>query len=261
MFLIAGPCAIESRETVMETARVLKAVCEKLGIRLYFKSSFDKANRTSCSARGVGMARGLEILSDVKQTYGLPILTDVHESWQCAPVAEVADVLQIPAFLSRQTDLLLAAARTGRVVNVKKGQFMAPWDMRGVVEKIDSVPSEKPVQERLWLTERGSSFGYGNIVVDMTSLVRMREYGCPVVFDATHAVQQPSSQAGVTGGNREMVPYLVRAAVAVGIDGLFLEVHPDPDNAISDAANQLRLNDIEHVLCSALAIDNLNKTL
>ena len=149
MFLIAGPCAIESRETVIETARVLKAVCGELGIRLYFKSSFDKANRTSCSARGVGMERGLEILSEVKQTYGLPILTDVHESWQCAPVAEVADVLQIPAFLSRQTDLLLAAARTGRVVNVKKGQFMAPWDMRGVVEKIGSVASDKPVQERL----------------------------------------------------------------------------------------------------------------
>ena len=261
MFLIAGPCAIESRETVMETARELKAVCEKLGIRLYFKSSFDKANRTSCSARGIGMERGLEILLEVKQTYGLPILTDVHESWQCAPVAEVADVLQIPAFLSRQTDLLLAAARTGRVVNVKKGQFMAPWDMRGVVEKIGSVVSKKPVQERLWLTERGPSFGYGNIVVDMTSLVRMRESGCPVVFDATQAVQQPSSQAGVTGGNRAMVPHLVRAAVAVGIDGLFLEVHPDPDKAISDAANQLRLSDIEQVLSSALAIDNLNKTL
>lgn len=261
MFLIAGPCAIESRETVMETARELKAVCGELGIRLYFKSSFDKANRTSCSARGVGIERGLEILSEVKQTYGLPILTDVHESWQCAPVAEVADVLQIPAFLSRQTDLLLAAARTGRVVNVKKGQFMAPWDMRGVVEKIGSVASDKPVQEQLWLTERGSSFGYGNIVVDMTSLVRMREYGCPVVFDATHAVQQPSSQAGVTGGNREMVPYLVRAAVAVGIDGLFLEVHPDPDKAISDAANQLKLSDIKQVLQGALAIDNLNKKL
>lgn len=245
----------------METARELKAVCGELGIRLYFKSSFDKANRTSCSARGVGIERGLEILSEVKQTYGLPILTDVHESWQCAPVAEVADVLQIPAFLSRQTDLLLAAARTGRVVNVKKGQFMAPWDMRGVVEKIGSVASDKPVQEQLWLTERGSSFGYGNIVVDMTSLVRMREYGCPVVFDATHAVQQPSSQAGVTGGNREMVPYLVRAAVAVGIDGLFLEVHPDPDKAISDAANQLKLSDIKQVLQGALAIDNLNKKL
>ena len=261
MFLIAGPCAIESRETVMETARVLKAVCGELGIRLYFKSSFDKANRTSCSARGVGMERGLEILSEVKQTYGLPILTDVHESWQCAPVAEVADVLQIPAFLSRQTDLLLAAARTGRVVNVKKGQFMAPWDMRGVVEKRGSVPSDKPVQQGLWLTERGSSFGYGTPVVDMTSLVRMREYGCPVVFDATHAVQQPSSQAGVTGGNRAMVPHLVRAAVAVGIDGLFLEVHPDPDKAISDAANQLRLCDIKDLLRQVLAIDNLNKTL
>lgn len=260
MFLIAGPCAIESRETVMETASILKAVCEELGIRLYFKSSFDKANRTSCSARGVGMVSGLEILSEVKQIYGLPILTDVHESWQCAPVAEVADVLQIPAFLSRQTDLLLAAAQTGKIVNVKKGQFMAPWDMRGVVEKICSVDTGVPIQKRLWLTERGSSFGYGNIVVDMTSLVKMREYGCPIVFDATHAVQQPSTQAGITGGNREMVPHLIRAAVAVGIDGLFLEVHPNPEKAISDAANQLKLSDIGRILTQAIAIDQLTKS-
>ena len=254
MFLIAGPCAIESRETVMETARVLKAVCEKLGIRLYFKSSFDKANRTSCSARGVGMARGLEILSDVKQTYGLPILTDVHESWQCAPVAEVADVLQIPAFLSRQTDLLLAAARTGRVVNVKKGQFMAPWDMQGALRKCQEMGNNA-----ILLTERGTSFGYGNLIVDMTSLVSLRKLGYPVVFDATHSVQQPSSQQGVTGGNREMVRYLMRAALAVGIDGLFMEVHPDPDRAISDAAKQVKLCDIEAILKEAIAFDNVVK--
>ena len=182
----------------------------------------------------------------------------MHESWQCEKVAEVADVLQIPAFLARQTDLLEAAAKTGKVVNVKKGQFMAPWDMRGAIAKVKGA-SDGTAQ--VWLTERGSSFGYGNIIVDMTSLVKMREYGCPVVFDATHAVQQPSSQAGVTGGNREMVPHLMRAALAVGVDGLFLEVHPDPDNAISDAANQVRLSDIETILKQAIAIDKLNKQL
>ena len=279
MFLIAGPCAIESREVVMQTAAHLKEVCERLGIELYFKSSFDKANRTSLSDRGIGMEKGLEILQEVKDLYGLPILTDVHESWQCAPVAEVADVLQIPAFLARQTDLLVAAAKTGKVVNVKKGQFMAPWDMRGAIAKIEEARGERAPQNAsvfgdpakamrllgnkagIWLTERGSSFGYGNIVVDMTSLVKMREYGYPVVFDATHAVQQPSSQAGVTGGNRAMVPHLMRAALAVGIDGLFLEVHPDPDNAISDAANQVRLSDIEEILKQAVAIDRLHKQL
>ena len=258
MFLIAGPCAIENREMVMQTAAVLKDVCERLGVKLYFKSSFDKANRTSPSERGIGMEKGLAILKEVKETYGLPILTDVHESWQCAKVAEVADVLQIPAFLARQTDLLEAAARTGKVVNVKKGQFMAPWDMRGAIAKVKGASDGKA---EVGLTERGSSFGYGNIVVDMTSLVKMREYACPVVFDATHAVQQPSSQAGVTGGNREMVPHLMRAALAVGVDGLFLEVHPDPDNAISDAANQVRLSDIEDILKQAIAIDQLNKQL
>jgi 2-dehydro-3-deoxyphosphooctonate aldolase (KDO 8-P synthase) len=198
-------------------------------------------------------------LQEVKSTFGLPILTDVHESWQCAPVAEVADVLQIPAFLSRQTDLLVAAAKTGKVVNVKKGQFMAPWDMRGAIAKIEANRAQGLEGEKagIWLTERGSSFGYGNLVVDMTSLVKMREYGYPVVFDATHSVQQPSSQAGVTGGNREMVPHLIRAAVAVGIDGLFLEVHPDPEKAISDAANQVRLSDIEGILKQTIEIDQL----
>jgi 2-dehydro-3-deoxyphosphooctonate aldolase (KDO 8-P synthase) len=259
MFLIAGPCAIESRDIVMHTAETLKQVCERLDITLYFKSSYDKANRTSMSERGVGMEKGLEILQEVKSTFGLPILTDVHESWQCAPVAEVADVLQIPAFLSRQTDLLVAAAKTGKVVNVKKGQFMAPWDMRGAIAKIEANRAQglKGEKAGIWLTERGSSFGYGNLVVDMTSLVKMREYGYPVVFDATHSVQQPSSQAGVTGGNREMVPHLIRAAVAVGIDGLFLEVHPDPEKAISDAANQVRLSDVEQILRQALTIDQL----
>ena len=254
MFLIAGPCAIESRDIVMQTAETLQQICERLGITLYFKSSYDKANRTSLSERGVGMEKGLEILQEVKSTFGLPILTDVHESWQCAPVAEVADVLQIPAFLSRQTDLLVAAAKTGKVVNVKKGQFMAPWDMRGAIAKIEEAKGERS-NAGIWLTERGSSFGYGNLIVDMTSLVKMRDYGYPVVFDATHSVQQPSSQAGVTGGNREMVPHLIRAAAAVGIDGLFLEVHPQPEKAISDADNQVRLSEVEHILKQALAIE------
>ncbi|MBQ6978196.1 MAG: 3-deoxy-8-phosphooctulonate synthase [Paludibacteraceae bacterium] len=259
MFLIAGPCAIENREIVMETAETLNHLCYELGITLYFKSSFDKANRTSASARGIGMDEGLKILEEVKRMYDLPIVTDVHESWQCAPVAEVADVLQIPAFLSRQTDLLQAAAKTGRIVNVKKGQFMAPWDMKGAIEKIEQVAPGASREGHLWLTERGSSFGYGRLVVDMTGLVEMRRFGCPVIFDATHSVQQPSSQAGITGGNRAMVPYLMRAALAVGVDGLFIETHPDPDKAISDAANQVKLSDMRVLLTQALKIDQLVK--
>jgi 2-dehydro-3-deoxyphosphooctonate aldolase (KDO 8-P synthase) len=258
MFLIAGPCAIENRDVVMTTAETLNRLCYDLGITLYFKSSFDKANRTSASARGVGMDEGLRILQEVKTQFGLPIVTDVHESHQCAPVAEVADVLQIPAFLSRQTDLLQAAAVTGRTVNVKKGQFMAPWDMGGAIRKIEQVAPNSAKEGRVWLTERGSSFGYGRLVVDMTSLVEMRRFGCPVIFDATHSVQQPSSQAGITGGNREMVPYLMRAALAVGIDGLFIETHPNPDQAISDAANQVRLSDMERLLKQAIEIDSLS---
>ncbi len=255
-FLIAGPCAIESREMVLSTATELKALCGELGLDLIFKASFDKANRTNVSERGVGMQEGLAILSEVKQTLGLPILTDVHESWQCEKVAKVADILQIPAFLSRQTDLLQAAARTGRVVNVKKGQFMAPWDMQGVINKIAAEGSEQVL-----LTERGSSFGYGRLVVDMTSLVEMRRLGKPVIFDATHSVQQPSTQQGVTGGNRDMVPPLMRAALAVGIDGLFLEVHPNPPKAISDAANQLYLSRLRPILEQAIAIDDAVKKM
>lgn len=260
MFLIAGPCAIESRDIVFQTAETLKNVCGELNLPLYFKSSFDKANRTSLSERGVGIEEGLRILQEVKEQFDLPILTDVHESWQCQPVAEVADVLQIPAFLSRQTDLLQAAARTGRIVNIKKGQFMAPWDLRGAVAKVREATPEK-VHNNIWLTERGNSFGYGRLVVDMTNLVAMRELGYPVIFDATHSVQQPSSQAGITGGNREMVPYLMRAAIAVGIDGLFLEVHPNPDEAISDAANQVRLADIKQILLQAVRLQQTMETL
>ena len=254
-FLIAGPCAIENRDMVMQTAETLRQVCDELGLRLYFKSSYDKANRTSNSARGVGMDAGLRILQEVKEQFGLPILTDVHESWQCMPVAEVADVLQIPAFLSRQTDLLQSAAKTGKVVNVKKGQFMAPWDMGGAIDKIHEAGGND-----IWLTERGSSFGYGRLVVDMASLVEMRRFGCPIVFDATHSVQQPSSQSGVTGGNRDMVPHLLRAALAVGVDGVFLETHPNPDQAISDAANQVRLSDIKQILQQAMEYDFFAKS-
>ncbi len=253
MFLIAGPCAIESRDTVMTTAEQLKEVCRRQDIRLIFKSSYDKANRTGVSGRGVGIEEGLKILDEVKHQFGLPILTDVHESGQCTPVSEVADILQIPAFLSRQTDLLQAAAKTGKTVNVKKGQFMAPWDMKGAIDKCREVRPDGEV----WLTERGSSFGYGRLVVDMTSLVEMRRLGCPVIFDATHSVQQPSSPSGVTGGNREMVPYLMRAALAVGVDGIFIEVHPNPDRAISDAANQVRLDRIEELLTEAKQYDIL----
>lgn len=241
----------------MTTAETLNRLCYDLGITLYFKSSFDKANRTSLSERGVGMDEGLRILQEVKEQFGLPILTDVHECAQCAPVAEVADVLQIPAFLSRQTDLLQTAATTGRIINVKKGQFMAPWDMKGAIEKIEQVAPNAAKNGQVWLTERGSSFGYGRLVVDMTSLVEMRRFGCPVIFDATHSVQQPSSQNGITGGNREMVPALMRAAVAVGIDGLFIETHPDPDHAISDAANQVKLSDMRALLEQALEINQL----
>ena len=259
MFLIAGPCAIESREILLRTAETLRRLCYDLGITLYFKSSFDKANRTSDSPRGVGMEEGLRILQEVKEQFGLPVLTDVHESCQCAAAAEVADVLQIPAFLSRQTDLLQAAAATGRIVNVKKGQFMAPWDMAGAIGKIEKVSPSAAKEGRVWLTERGSSFGYGRLVVDMTSLVEMRRFGCPVIFDATHSVQQPSSQSGITGGNREMVPCLMRAALAVGVDGLFIETHPEPEKAISDAANQVRLCDMRPLLEQALKIDELAK--
>ena len=253
--LIAGPCAIESEEMTMQVATELKQICLDLGIHLIFKSSFDKANRSSVKApRGLGMERGLQILQRVKTELQLPIVTDVHESWQCAPVAEVADMLQIPAFLSRQTDLLIAAAKTGKIVNVKKGQFMAPWDMKNVIDKLRDSGNEN-----ILLCERGSCFGYNNLVVDMTGLVEMRSYVFPVVFDATHAVQKPGGQGTSTGGNREMVPYLMRAALAVGVDAIFAEVHPDPDHAFSDGPNQIYLSKIREILEEAIAIDDLIK--
>jgi len=255
--LIAGPCAIETEEMTMEVARTLKEICEELNIHLIFKSSFDKANRSSVkSPRGVGLERGLQILQRVKTELNLPIVTDVHETWQCAEVAKVADMLQIPAFLSRQTDLLVAAAKTGKIVNVKKGQFMAPWDMKNVIDKLRDSGNEN-----ILLCERGSSFGYNNLVVDMTGLVEMRSYGFPVVFDATHSVQKPGGQGTSTGGNREMVPYLMRAALAIGVDAIFAEVHPDPDHAFSDGPNQLYLSGIREILVQAIAIDNITKNI
>ena len=255
--LIAGPCAIETEEMTMEVARSLKEICEELQIHLIFKSSYDKANRSSVkSPRGVGLERGLEILQRVKTELNLPIVTDVHETWQCEPVAKVADMLQIPAFLSRQTDLLVAAAKTGKIVNVKKGQFMAPWDMKNVITKLTDSGNEN-----ILLCERGSSFGYNNLVVDMTGLVEMRSYGYPVVFDATHSVQKPGGQGTSTGGNREMVPYLMRAALAIGVDAIFAEVHPDPDHAFSDGPNQLYLSSIREILQQAIAIDNITKNI
>jgi 2-dehydro-3-deoxyphosphooctonate aldolase (KDO 8-P synthase) len=253
--LLAGPCAIESESMTIEVAAELKEICSRLEIPFIFKSSFDKANRTSAtSPRGVGIEHGLQILQRVKTELNLPIVTDVHESWQCPIVAEVADILQIPAFLCRQTDLLIAAAETGRAINVKKGQFLAPWDMSNVVEKLHSSGNHN-----IMICERGTSFGYNNLVVDMTGLVEMRQFGVPVVFDATHSVQKPGGQGNVTGGNREMVPHLIRAALAVGVDAIFAEVHPDPDNAFSDAANQIRLDNIENILRQAIQIDNIIK--
>ena len=253
--LIAGPCAIESEEMTMEVAAELKKICNELNINLIFKSSFDKANRSSVSSpRGVGIDRGLQILKRVKDELGLPIVTDVHECWQCERVADVADIIQIPAFLSRQTDLLVAAAKTGKIVHIKKGQFMAPWDMRNVVDKMLDSGNDK-----ILLGERGSCFGYNNLVVDMTGLVEMRKFGFPVVFDATHAVQKPGGQGTSTGGNREMVPYLMRAALAVGVDVIFAEVHPDPDHAFSDGPNQLHLSKIRRILEQAIMIDDITK--
>jgi 2-dehydro-3-deoxyphosphooctonate aldolase (KDO 8-P synthase) len=246
--LIAGPCVIESRALALEVAERMKSITDRLGITYVFKASFDKANRSSGSTfRGPGVHEGLEVLAEVKQRLGVPVLTDIHESQQAAPVAAVVDVLQIPAFLCRQTDLLLAAAEavrgTNKTINVKKGQFLAPWDMAQVVNKL-----RKAGVENLWLTERGSSFGYNTLVVDYRSIPQMQTLGCPVIFDATHSVQQPGGQGSSSGGQREFVAPLARAAMAVGVDGLFMEVHPDPDNALSDGPNMVPLQRVEALL-------------
>jgi 2-dehydro-3-deoxyphosphooctonate aldolase (KDO 8-P synthase) len=255
--IIAGPCAMESRDHALEMASALKEIAERLNLGLVYKSSFDKANRTSAgSARGIGLDRALSVFADVKERLGLPVLTDVHENEQCAPVAEVVDVLQIPAFLCRQTDLLVAAAKTGRVVNVKKGQFLAPWDMANVARKVTGTGNPN-----VMVTERGASFGYNTLVSDMRSLPIMAgTTGAPVIFDATHSVQQPGGQGATSGGQREFVPVLARAAVAVGVAGVFIETHQDPDRAPSDGPNMVLLKEMEGLLAQLQAFDALAKS-
>jgi 2-dehydro-3-deoxyphosphooctonate aldolase (KDO 8-P synthase) len=253
--LIAGPCQMESRDHAFMVAGVLKELCGKLGIGLVYKSSYDKANRTSLSGkRGIGLEKAMEVFADLKKEYGFPVLSDIHTEEQCAVVAKTVDILQIPAFLSRQTDLLVAAAKTGRVVNVKKGQFLAPWDMKNVLAKLND--SGNP---NIMLCERGASFGYNTLVSDMRSLPIMAAMGAPVIFDATHSVQQPGGQGGSTGGDRRFVETLARAAVAVGVAGLFVETHEDPDNAPSDGPNMVYLKDMPQLLEKLLAFDAIAK--
>jgi 2-dehydro-3-deoxyphosphooctonate aldolase (KDO 8-P synthase) len=254
--LIAGPCQIESLDHTLEVASALAELSRNLGIGVIYKSSYDKANRTSASAaRGIGMAQGLEILARVREKFGMPVLTDVHDAAHCAPAAQAVDVLQIPAFLCRQTDLLLAAGNTGRTINVKKGQFLAPWDMKNVAAKIASTGNEN-----ILLCERGASFGYNTLVSDMRALPIMAETGYPVVFDATHSVQQPGGQGTSSGGERRFAPVLARAALAVGCAAVFIECHPDPDHAPSDGPNMIPLREMQGLIKQLMAFDNLAKT-
>ena len=242
--LIAGPCVIESEELCMNEAKTIKAIAERLDLDYYFKASFDKANRTSIySYRGPGIEEGLKILKKVKDEVGVKTVTDIHEPWQAEKVAEVCDMLQIPAFLCRQTDLVEAAGKTGKLINVKKGQFLAPWDMKNVIGKL-----EETGNKNIMLCERGNSFGYNTLVVDMSGIYEMKKYGYPVVFDATHSVQKPGGKGNVTGGNREYVEPLAKAAIAAGADHLFFEVHPDPDKALSDGPNMIKLDEFEDLL-------------
>ena len=253
--LIAGPCVIESETMTLRIAGQLKSITSELGIELIFKASYDKANRTSINSfRGPGLKKGLEILAKVKTTYNLPILSDVHSTEQIEPAARVLDIIQIPAFLSRQTDLLVCAGETGRIVNIKKGQFMAPWDIRHAIQKIESTGNHKII-----LTERGYTFGYNMLVNDFRVIPIMRDFGYPVVFDATHSVQLPSAAGGVSGGQKEYIEVLAKAAAAVGIDGLFLEVHPHPQKALSDGANSLRLDRLRKLLKTIKVIDEIVK--
>jgi 2-dehydro-3-deoxyphosphooctonate aldolase (KDO 8-P synthase) len=255
--VIAGPCQLESRAHALETAQALKEIAARLGIGLVYKTSFDKANRTSASgARGIGLEKALPIFAEIKSSLGLPVLTDVHEIDQCAVVAEAVDILQIPAFLCRQTDLLLAAAATGKIVNVKKGQFLAPWDMANVVAKVTGGGNTNVL-----VTERGASFGYNTLVSDMRALpILARTTGAPVIFDATHSVQQPGGKGSSSGGEREFVPVLARAAVAVGVAGVFIETHPDPDNAPSDGPNMVPLKDFEALVKTLMNFDAVAKS-
>lgn len=253
--VFAGPCQLESRDHAFEMAIALKEMCSRLGLGLIYKSSFDKANRTSLSGkRGLGLEKGLQVFADIKGQLGLPIVTDIHDAGQCAVVGEVVDVLQIPAFLCRQTDLLVAATKTGRVIKIKKGQFLAPWDMKNVIAKVTE--SGNP---NVLLTERGASFGYNTLVSDMRSLPIMAETGAPVIFDATHSVQQPGGQGTSSGGDRRFVPVLARAAVAVGVAGLFIETHQDPDNAPSDGPNMMPLDKLEALLSQLQEFDKIAK--
>ncbi len=252
---IAGPCQMESREHALETAQAIKDVGERLGVGIVYKTSFDKANRTSLNAqRGMGLEASLEVFAEIRETVGLPCITDIHTAEQCAPVAEAVDMLQIPAFLCRQTDLLVAAAATGKAINVKKGQFLAPWDMKNVLGKITGAGNPNVLA-----CERGASFGYNTLVTDFRGIPTMAGFGSPVIFDATHSVQQPGGQGGSSGGQREFVPYLARAAAAVGVAGVFIETHPDPDNAPSDGPNMVPMGEFEGLLKSIMAHDNLVK--
>ena len=253
--IIAGPCQMESRQHALETAHALKEMAARLGVGLIYKTSYDKANRTSANAqRGIGLHDSLAIFQEIREVTGLPTLTDVHEISHCAPVAEAVDVIQIPAFLCRQTDLLVAAANTGRAINIKKGQFLAPWDMKNVVAKVTGAGNPN-----VMACERGVSFGYNTLVSDMRSLPIMKEIGCPVVFDATHSVQQPGGLGGSSGGQREFVPVLARAAVSIGVACVFVETHPDPDNAPSDGPNMVPMSQFEALIANLLAYDALTK--
>lgn len=251
--IIAGPCVIESVECVREVASELKEICDELNVELYFKASFDKANRTSVSSyRGPGIEEGLKILQSIKKEFKLKVATDIHEPWQAEKVAKVCDLIQIPAFLCRQTDLLLAAAKTGKKINVKKAQFLAPWDMINVVKKIESAGNHN-----ILLCERGTVFGYNSLVVDMTSIYEMKKIGYPVVFDATHSVQKPGGNGNSTGGNREYVETLAKAAIAAGVDALFFEVHPNPEHALSDGPNMVKLDEFKCILERILKVYNV----
>ncbi len=254
--IFAGPCAMESREHALETATRLKQIAENVGVNLVYKSSYDKANRTSIhSPRGIGIDKALPIFAEIRETVGLPVITDVHTPEQCARVGDVADILQIPAFLCRQTDLLVAAAQTGKIINVKKGQFLAPWDMKNVLNKVVEAGNAN-----VMACERGASFGYNTLVSDFRSLPIMKAFGVPVVFDATHSVQQPGGQGGTSGGQREFVPHLARAAAAIGVAAIFMETHPDPATAPSDGPNMIPMDDFEALLEDILAFDQLSKS-